>query len=64
MKAKATKRTMARATMVASKDEGNGNGNQGGKQATAMRVIVAVITVVEKDEGGGDGDAGGGQCRG
>ncbi len=64
MKAKATKRTMATATRVASKDEGNGNSNKGGGQETATRAMAAVMTVVGKDEGGGDRNEGGDWQRG
>ncbi len=60
MKAKATKSAMATATRLASDNEGDSDGNEGGGQVTAMRAMVAATTVVGKDEGGGDGDEGGG----
>jgi hypothetical protein len=60
VKAKATQRTMVMGTRVASKNEGNGNSNKGGGQATAMRAMVAATTVVGKDEGGGDSNECGG----
>ncbi len=47
------KRAMAMVTRVASNDEGDSNGNEGGRRATAMRAMAALTTVVGKDEGGG-----------
>ncbi len=64
MKAKTTKRVMATMTRVASDKEGYGNGNKGGRQATAMRAMAAMTTVVGNNEGNGNGDEGGGQQRG
>jgi hypothetical protein len=64
VKAKATKRAMATKMRVVSHDKGNGNGNKGGGQVTAMRTLTAVMTEVGEDEGNGDGDEGGGQQRG
>ncbi len=52
-KAKVTKRAMVTATMVVSNNKGVGNGNKGGRQAAAMREMVAAMTVVGKDEGNG-----------
>jgi hypothetical protein len=49
---------------VSSDDEGDGNSDEGGGRATAMRTMGAGMTVVGKDEGGGIGDEGGGQQRG
>ncbi len=60
MKAKATKRVMAMATRVARDNEGDGNDNKGGGQATATRAMAAATTVVGEDEGGGDSGEGGG----
>ncbi len=54
-----TKRAMATAKRVASNNKGDGNSDEGGGQATAMRAILAVTTVVGKDEGNSDGDEGG-----
>ncbi len=64
MKAKAMKRAMATATRVVSDDKGNGDGNEGGGQATVLRAMLVVTTVVGKDEGGGNGNKGGGKLRG
>jgi hypothetical protein len=50
---------MATAKRVASNNKGDGNSDEGGGQATAMRAILAVTTVVGKDEGNSDGDEGG-----
>ncbi len=61
MKAKATNRAMAVATRVVSNDKGDGNGNKGGRQATATRAMVVATTVVGKDECGGDSNEVGGQ---
>jgi hypothetical protein len=46
---KATKRAMAAATRVASNDKGDGNGDEGGRRVTAIRVMVVVTTVVGKE---------------
>ncbi len=52
------------ATRVAKNNEGDGNGDEGGRQVTAMRAMVAATIVVGEDEGGGNGNEHGGQCRG
>jgi hypothetical protein len=64
VKAKATNRAMVVATRVVSDDKGDGDGNKGGRQATATRAIVVATTVVGKDECGGNGNEVGGQQRG
>ncbi len=61
MKAKATKRAMATAARVVSNNEGNGNGNVGGRGVTATGAMAVVMTVVGKYEGSGSGDEGGRQ---
>ncbi len=60
MKAKAMKRAFAIAMGVVSNNKGDGNGNEGGREATATRAKAAVMTVVGKDEGDGNSDEGGG----
>ncbi len=52
-KAEVTKRAMVTATMVVSNNMSDGNGNKGGRQAVALREMVAAMTVVGKDEGNG-----------
>jgi hypothetical protein len=64
VKAKATKRAIVTVTRVAINNKGNGNGDEGSRQATAMRAMAAVTTVVAKDEGGDNSNKGGGQQRG
>jgi hypothetical protein len=66
VKAKATKRATVMATRVASNDKGDGDGNKGGRLATATRAMAAATTVVGKDEGNGNGNGneGGGPQRG
>ncbi len=72
MKAEATKRVMAMATRVASKNEdgndgsgkSNGNCNKAGRHVTAKRAMAVATTVVGNDEGDGNGVEGGGQQRG
>ncbi len=55
MRVKATKSVMVTAMRVASNNEGNGNGNEGGRQEIATKA-VPVATVVGGDEGVGDGN--------
>ncbi len=64
MKAKATKRAMARAIRVVSIDTDDGNGNKVGRQARAMRAMAAATAVVGKDEGDGNSNEGGWRGRG
>ncbi len=51
VKATMTKRAMAMVTRVASNNESDGNGNEGGKQATTTRAMAAATIVVGKGEG-------------
>ncbi len=61
---KTTKRAMMTTTRVASNDKGDGDGNKGGGQAIAMRVMVVMMTVVGDNEGDGNSNEGGRQQRG
>jgi hypothetical protein len=54
VKAKATQRKMETWTRVVSKNKGNGNGDEGGGQATAARAMVAATTVMGKNERDGN----------
>jgi hypothetical protein len=65
VKENATKREMVMGTRAASDNKGNGEGNKGGRQATALRAMAVAMAMVGKDEGdGGEGNEGGGQQRG
>jgi hypothetical protein len=61
VKAKAMMRVMAKAMRVGNNSEGNGYGNEGGRQVTAMRAMTAATTVVGKCEGDSNSNEGGRQ---
>ncbi len=45
VKAKMTKWAMATATRMASNNKGDGNPNEGGGRATAIRAMIATVTL-------------------
>ncbi len=58
------KRAMAMMTRVFSNNKGDGDGNNGGRHATAIRAMVGTTTVVGNNEGDGGGNEGGRHQRG